>query len=231
MAYPAVTTPYGFRPVNSVDGKPYAGATRQLKIRNTKYGGMGGNADPIFYGDIVYLTQFPETGTGARVQRLDSSVVQRDCFPQTYGVFMGCTFTNPVTKQPTFSQFWPGSNAAPDAVAYIVDDPMALYKVVGVATVDSVDIVTPSEYWAIGMQVNVNLEFAGNDGSTYSGDSYMSVIPPGFEPDPGVAKVLVVDVVPETKTDTGYPELLVKLIDATLGSNCPVILYPPELLA
>lgn len=229
MAYPAVTTPYGFRPVNSVDGKPYAGATRQLKIRNTKNEMGFPAADPIYYGDIVQFTTAPETGTGARVVRLAGN----PAYSNSYGVFMGCTFTNPVTKQPTFSQFWPGPTAAPDAVAYIVDDPMALYKVVAVSAAGEVDqVVVPTEYWAIGLKLNVNLDFNGDAGSTYSGDSYMSVISPSssWGPyDPVVA--LVVDVVPETKTDTGYPELLVKLVNTFLGSDAPVTMFPPELLA
>ena len=32
MAYPTVSAPYGFQPINSVDGKPYAGAIRQIPI-------------------------------------------------------------------------------------------------------------------------------------------------------------------------------------------------------
>ena len=46
MAYPSVTTPYGLVPINSVDGKPYAGATRQLPIASTYN-------TAIFNGDIV----------------------------------------------------------------------------------------------------------------------------------------------------------------------------------
>ena len=32
MAYPTVSAPYGFQPINRVDGMPYAGATRQYQI-------------------------------------------------------------------------------------------------------------------------------------------------------------------------------------------------------
>ena len=35
MAYPTVSAPYGFKPINRLDGMPYAGATRQLAIANT----------------------------------------------------------------------------------------------------------------------------------------------------------------------------------------------------
>ena len=46
MAYPTVDAPYGLVPINSVDGKPYAGATRQLPIASTYN-------TAIFNGDIV----------------------------------------------------------------------------------------------------------------------------------------------------------------------------------
>jgi len=32
MAYPTVSAPYGFQPINRVDGMPYAGAIRQIPI-------------------------------------------------------------------------------------------------------------------------------------------------------------------------------------------------------
>jgi hypothetical protein len=32
MAYPTVSAPYGLKPVNSLDGKPYAGAIRQIPM-------------------------------------------------------------------------------------------------------------------------------------------------------------------------------------------------------
>ena len=32
MAYPTVSAPYGFKPVNRIDGMPYAGQTRLIPI-------------------------------------------------------------------------------------------------------------------------------------------------------------------------------------------------------
>ena len=46
MAYPSVSAPSGLVAINSVDGKPYAGATRQLPIASTYN-------TAIFNGDIV----------------------------------------------------------------------------------------------------------------------------------------------------------------------------------
>ena len=39
------------------------------------------------------------------------------------GIFMGCSFTDPNTKQLTFSQLWPASTVASDAMAFVVDNP------------------------------------------------------------------------------------------------------------
>lgn len=46
MAYPTVSAPYGFKPINRLDGMPYAGATRQIKIAS-------GYAANVFNGDLV----------------------------------------------------------------------------------------------------------------------------------------------------------------------------------
>ena len=48
MAYPTVSAPYGFQPINSVDGKPYAGAIRQYPMTT-------GTSTAIYYGDVVKL--------------------------------------------------------------------------------------------------------------------------------------------------------------------------------
>ena len=32
MAFPTVSAPYGFKPINRLDGLPYAGATRQYPV-------------------------------------------------------------------------------------------------------------------------------------------------------------------------------------------------------
>jgi len=32
MAYPTVSAPYGFKPINSIGGTPYAGSTRQVPV-------------------------------------------------------------------------------------------------------------------------------------------------------------------------------------------------------
>jgi len=97
MAYPTVDGPYGLRPVKMLNGTPYAGATRLYRIASAY-------ATDIFYGDVVKLV------TGGTVER-DTA----DAAMTPIGVFMGCTYTDPGTSQPTFKQYWPASTVASDA--------------------------------------------------------------------------------------------------------------------
>ena len=48
----------------------------------------------------------------------------------TVGIFMGCSYTNPQTKQKFFSQYWPAGTLAGDAVAVVCDDPDTLFRAV-----------------------------------------------------------------------------------------------------
>lgn len=231
MAYPAVPAPYGFRAVNSADGKPYAGATRQLKLANTSIiASSTVAAVPIFYGDLVYMQQVPDAD-GARIARWSETPTSSGQPATPYGVFVGCTFTNPVTKQPTFSQYWPGPTAAPDAVGYIIDDPMALYQVVLTDTTDTTTAtVSEAQYWAIGMDAAVSSQYLGVNGNTDTGNSYMSMLPPISTGTNNGAIVRVVEVVPATETATGYPELRVILKDPGMTSVDPNPNRGPALL-
>lgn len=112
MAYPTVSAPYGLRPVNLIGGLPFAGATRQLPI-------VYNYATNIFYGDFVSVLR-------GQIGRL--AVTTAGGGAGLVGVFLGCSYTNPTTKQKIFSQYWPASTLAGDAMAYISDDPNALYK-------------------------------------------------------------------------------------------------------
>ena len=180
MAYPTVNAPYGFQPIDRVDGMPYAGATRQYAIDN---------AADIYNGDLVVLVAgviYPFTGTDAG-------------YP--LGVFMGAQYTNSM-GQTIQGQYYPAGAA--NGVAYVVVDDQAAYKVAvtdsGSAVVDTTTIA------AIGS----NMEVVQGTGSTTTGNSGMSLLA-GSEIDTSTFPIRVVDVVPATKTATGYPELIVKI--------------------
>ena len=146
MAYPTVSAPYGFKPINSVDGKPYAGATRQYAIEGT---------DSIFYGDLVKLVQgevLPFDGT-------DSG------FP--LGVFVGAQYTNSM-GQTIQGQYYPSGSA--NGIAYVVVDSQAAYQV---AVTDSGSVVDDATTIAA---IGANMEVVLGTGDATTGNSGMSVL-------------------------------------------------------
>ena len=114
MAYPTIDAPYGLVPVGLIGGRPYTGATRQMKIASN-------------YGTAI--------GKGDLVKRVNDGTIERDgstsALPATgtLGVFMGCQYTDPNTSQLTFSNSYPASTVASDIHAYVADDPDLVMKV------------------------------------------------------------------------------------------------------
>ena len=122
-------TPYGFKPLNHVGGTPYAGAVRHIKIAS----GFGTN---IFNGSIVSIVA---AGTIEVVTTLGTS--SGAVFPAgVIGVFVGCTYTDPTSKNKTFSNHWPTGTVASDAMAYVVDDPDVLFQVQADGAVAQADL-------------------------------------------------------------------------------------------
>jgi len=192
MAYPTVNAPYGFRPINSVDGKPYAGATRQLPIASTYN-------TPIFYGDIVALVA---GGTIAVSGVTNDSTTSAANY--TYGVFMGCQYVNG-QSQTVQAQYYPGNAAATSAIAYVVDDPMAAFKV---AVVYANSVVTTVNQSIVG----VNMAIDQGTGDTTTGNSGTGVlVATDNAGNAATLPVRAVEVVPATATSAGYTEVVVKL--------------------
>jgi hypothetical protein len=193
MAYPTVDAPYGLQPINSVDGKPYAGATRLIPIASTYN-------TAIFNGDIVRVA------AGGTIQKstvtVDSTTAAAN---NTYGVFMGVQYVN-AQNQLIQAQYYPGNAAATSAVAYVVDDPMAAFKVAvtfsGNATVTTVNQSI----------VGTNMSVRQGTGSATTGDSAVSVYATNAEGNAAALPVRVVEVVPATATGANaFTEVVVKL--------------------
>ena len=191
MAYPTVNAPYGLRPINSVDGKPYAGATRQLPIASSYN-------TPIYYGDIVALV---DGGTIAVSTVTTDSTTSPASY--TYGVFMGCQYVNG-QSQTVQAQYYPGTSVT-DAIAYVVDDPMAAFKV---AVVFANSVVTTVN----GTIVGVNMAIDQGTGDATTGNSGVGVLVPADNTgNAATLPVRAVEVVPATETSAGYVEVVVKL--------------------
>jgi len=107
----ASATPMGAEPVDGLSAcGSFSGKVRHIKIAS-------GYAADVFYGDFVKLVS---TGT-----------VEKDTGTATMtpvGIFMGCFYTDPNTSQPTFNQMWPTGTVASDAMAYVLDDPDAVFR-------------------------------------------------------------------------------------------------------
>src|SRR5271165_6314021 len=123
MAYPYVSAAYGFKPVNLQGGRVYSGSTRQFYIAPS----YGTN---MFDGDIVQFNTAATFGT------LISTGMSAASAPGTalggqIGIFVGCEYSLP--GGPIFGknryQYWPAGTTAQDALAYIVDDPLAVFRV------------------------------------------------------------------------------------------------------
>jgi len=186
MAYPTVDAPYGFKPINRLDGMPYAGAVRHVKIAS-------GYDTNVFYGDLVSVVT---SGTAEKFEGTDAG--------SPVGVFVGCSYTNPTTKQKQFAQYWPADTVASDAVAYVVDDPNAVFQVA--VTDDSSDMSNAARA-AIGS----NMELVQGTGDTNTGNSAVSVLA-GSEDTTNTLPIRVIDVVEDTATGADeFVELVVKI--------------------
>ena len=126
MAYPTIDAPYGYKPASLIGGQPFAGSTRNLPVQynyNTN----------LFYGDLVTLSAGYVVLATYPVSTTNTTV----------GVFLGCYFTSPVTKQRLWSQYYPASTTAGDITAVVADDPDTVFRVAaataaGVLTIGSI---------------------------------------------------------------------------------------------
>jgi len=180
MAYPVVSAPYGLKPVNLLGGQVFAGSTRMYEIPYAY-------STSIFYGDFVSLTR----GAIAR-----ATVASGTGLNQTVGVFLGCTYTNPTTKQKLFSQYWPASTQAGDCMAYVSDDPDAVFQAV---VCSSGTTIASGAYAMVGQ----NLSLINNTGSTATGNSANAILAPTDTPVTTTLPARVVGVVPDTAVNLG----------------------------
>ena len=185
MAYPTVSAPYGLIPINLIGGQVFAGATRQIPIATN-------SSTAIYYGDVVKLnsggTLDKDTGTNAATP---------------VGVFLGCSYTDPVFGK-TFRQYYPGTTNISDVVAYVQDDPDALYKVAVVSSGTTISYVNRTS-------VGNNAVLVQNSGSTITGNSQVAIS--ATTNTTSTWPVRVVDVIPETATagnPGSYTEVVVK---------------------
>ena len=111
----SIAAPFGLNPIGRHD-------TGSLEVMR-QYPIKSGESTAITKGDIVQLVNASNATTIARQDGDGTSALD------IAGIFMGCRFTDPNTKQLTFSQVFPAGTVASDAMAFVVDDPNVLFTI------------------------------------------------------------------------------------------------------
>ena len=192
MAYPTVSKTYGFKPVNRLDGLPYAGAIRQIPV-SPAY------ATAILNGDTVAI----DTSGNIIAKTTTNS-------GDSVGVLVGCQYVNS-NGQTVQGQYYPAnaSTSTAMAFAYVVDDPNAVFTVVATHG----QTTAPTAFTRAIVGANVAISVA--TGNTTTGDSYYGIDGTSANTT-NTLPVRVIDVVPDTATGqagvaaTTYYEFLVK---------------------
>jgi hypothetical protein len=148
MAYPTVSAPYGFKPINRFDGMPYAGATNQY---------------PVTSGSAVYNGQVVAFVTGGTVSPVADI---HDVSIYAVGVCVGVQYTNS-SGQTVQAQYAPASGVT-NVIAYVVNDPAAEFKV---AVTGNNQTITP----VAGTILNSNVKGVTGTGDATTGNINSSV--------------------------------------------------------
>jgi len=181
MAYPTVSAPYGLKAINSLDGKPYAGAFRQIP--------MASGYTATFFGDTVKIVD-------GYLDKDAGTIAATPC-----GVFVGGSYTNSL-GQTVYAQYLPAG--ATNAVGYVVDDQQALFKV---AVVSGTTVIAGVSRTVVGS----NMALVQNPGNTTTGDSAVAVLSTSTNTTASLPiRVIDVVPDTATGTDS-YVELLVKI--------------------
>ena len=182
MAYPIVPAPYGLKPVNLIGGQVFAGSTRKLPIAYNY-------ATNIYYGDTVVLSR----GFITR-----ASVTTGTTTDQVTGVFLGCSYTNPSTKQPLFYQNYVANQLAGDIFAIVADDPDQVFKAAMVSTQGGSTISS-----AATAMIGQNVSGSNLVGNLNTGDSSNGILSPYATPVTTTLPFRMVDLVRDTAVPLG----------------------------
>lgn len=120
-----VASPYGAVPVSSLVSCAYNDKIVHYKIAN------GYNTN-IFYGDFV---KWHDNNPNTTIQKDVGTTAMTPI-----GVFLGCSYTDPVSGEFRQSQYFPANTAADDIVAYVQSDPFVVMKIQADGPVDQDDL-------------------------------------------------------------------------------------------
>ena len=135
--------PFGLKPSSKLGSNYNNEGVTEYKIAS----GASGN---IFSGDLVKMAN---TGT----------ILVAAAGDQALGVFRGCQYTDS-SGDVIYSPYWPDGTVTSDAVAFVVDDPNALFEIQSAATGSVVQTV-----------VGNNADTVYSAGSTITGISAVEI--------------------------------------------------------
>jgi hypothetical protein len=170
MAYPVINGPYGLVPVNLMGGIPFAGSTRMIPIAQNY-------ATNIFNGDVIGLS-----GGNAVITPYNANSTSAAAAGQIVGVMLGAQYPG---TPPIFGnlqgQYYPASTNQPGMIAYVMDNPTALFKACVLAQAQNAsanqqaNTSTTVGYMSPTFVGTNAFLVAGNTGSTTTGNSAMGV--------------------------------------------------------
>ena len=102
---------FGLKPVRTLDGSDFINTQNRYRIASS-------HGTAIFQGDLVTPV------TGGHIERHTAG-----SGTPVVGVFNGCFYTDPTTQKPTWKNYYPGSIAASDIMAFVIDAPDQVYKI------------------------------------------------------------------------------------------------------
>lgn len=147
-----VNSPFGFQQyLGGSGGAPtFAMTTRRIASTNATAIFTGDPVQPVVSAANGYITQ----GTASTTR--------------TDGIFNGCVYLSTAQKRRVWSNYWPGSDATGDVIAYVIDDPASRFVVMGNST--TFNITGTTSAWT-SSPVGQYAQYAIGTGSTATGRS------------------------------------------------------------
>ena len=122
-----VLAPFGFMRWGVAGGAPnFAFSSGQPSNNGTAgYRIAAGYATAIYQGDAVRMNVSGPTGYVEQWAQGDGSTATKILA----GIFVGCSYYSTSRRQTVWNNYWPGSDATGDVTAFVIDDPLAQFKV------------------------------------------------------------------------------------------------------
>lgn len=164
----------------------------RYRIKNTL-------AANIFYGDIVKIS----------LGNVETIAASTDF---AAGVFVGCHYVDPNTKQPQYRPYWPSGTSSADSTPYalVVDDPRAVFVIQCDATVTANDVM------------RVNYDTTLGAGNTLTGQSGQGLMVSSGQAASAMLRILDIYETPDNNWGDPFPKVLVRLVqhvDARLSAT------------